>query len=524
MTDWGWIIDLADRMAVFAPDRRAIVDADSGKWFTCRELNARANKLANYLKDGIGLRKGDRVAVLSRNCIEYFDFFFATQKLGLVLVPLNFRLSDDEITHLMQMTGVSTLAYEDFFEERARGIISGSGVENVIGWGPAAADDAAADYGAVLRDGSDACPPRGSVEIEDPHLILFTGGTTGLPKGAVISHRSVYWNMVSEALSWNLGPRDTIFHVLPYFHTGGWNILTLPTLFAGGTLIISKKFDPEIALRIIEDYRCSIFFAAATMFMMMSQTGYFDKADFRSLKFMMSGAAPCPRSVMEPFWERSIPFMQGYGITEGGPNNLFMPFQRLSIEQLKEKWNSVGIPFLYCRALVAGDDGSEAAPGQMGELLLSGPVIFSGYWDNPGATSATLVNGWVHTGDMAMRDEEGFFYIVDRKKDMFISGGENVFPVEVEKVIAAHSRVAEVAVIGVPDPTWGEVGKAFVVPRPGESLEPAEIIQFAGERLGRYKVPKYVEIIESLPKSAVGKVLKKDLKINSQGTVRESSR
>ncbi|MHB8918712.1 MAG: class I adenylate-forming enzyme family protein [Desulfocucumaceae bacterium] len=511
MNDWGWVIDLAGRMAAFTPDREAIIDADSGRRYTCRELNNRANKLANYLQSGMGLRKGDRVAVLARNCIEYFDFFFATQKLGLVLVPLNFRLVDHEISQLLNLTGVSTLAYEHFFEERARLIIPGSRVKNIICWGRDPVNGAA-DYEKVLQLGSGGSPGRVQVEMGDPHLILFTGGTTGLPKGAVLSHRSVYWNMVSEALSWNLGPADTIFHVLPLFHTGGWNIVTLPTLFSGGTLIISSKFDPETTLRIIDEHCCSIMFAAATMFMMMSQTGYFGQAHLKSLKFMMSGAAPCPRSVMEPYWDRGIPFMQGYGITEGGPNNLFMPFQRLSMAQVRERWNSVGVPFLYCQARVADAGGAESAPGAMGELLLSGPVIFSGYWDNPGATEATLIDGWVHTGDIAMKDEEGFYYIVDRKKDMFISGGENVFPVEVEKVIAAHPGVAEVAVIGVPDPTWGEVGKAFVVSLPGQNLEPAEILKFAGERLGRYKVPKYVEIIDALPKSAVGKVLKKDLR------------
>ncbi|MCL6610196.1 MAG: long-chain fatty acid--CoA ligase [Peptococcaceae bacterium] len=511
MKDWGWIIDLAGRMAALIPGREALADADTGRRYTWRELNARANRLANYLRAGLGLGKGDRVAVLSRNCPEYFDFFFATQKLGLVLVPLNFRLADEEIVDLVKMIGIAVLAYEDFFEERARRIINGAGVAHSIGWGETVTGGTA-DYSAVLRDGSDTDPARAPLEIEDPHLILFTGGTTGLPKGAVISHRAVYWNMVSEVLSWNLGPADTIFHVLPLFHTGGWNIVTLPTLFAGGTLIISRKFDPEMTLKIIDQYRCSLFFAAATMFMMMSQAGYFRRADLTSLKFMMSGAAPCPRSVMEPYWERNIPFMQGYGITEGGPNNLFMPFQRLSMNQIKEKWNSVGVPFLYCRARVADEGGAEAGPGQMGELLLSGPVVFSGYWNNPEASAATLVDGWVHTGDIAVRDEEGFFYIVDRKKDMFISGGENVFPVEVEKVIAAHPQVAEVAVIGVPDPTWGEVGRAFVVPRPGQRPDPADIVKFAGERLGRYKVPRYVEIIDALPKSAVGKVLKKNLR------------
>ena len=517
MTDWGWMIDLAERMAAFTPGRRAIIDADSGESFTCREINARANKLANYLSAGLGLRKGDRVAVLSRNCIEYFDFFFASQKLGLVLVSLNFRLADDEMAHLLRLTGASVLAYEDFLEERALRIVAGTGIDRTIGWGRLTSGKAAR-YQEVLQGGSDAPPRRGRLEVEDPHLILFTGGTTGLPKGAVISHRSVYWNMVSEALSWNLGPGDTVFHVLPLFHTGGWNIVSLPVLFAGGTLIISRKFDPEVTLKIIEQHRCPLFFAAATMFRLMSQSGYFRQADLKSLKFMMSGAAPCPGSVMEPYWERNIPFMQGYGITEGGPNNLFMPFQRLGLDQLQDKWNSVGIPFLYCNARVVDEGGSEAAPGRMGELLLSGPVIFSGYWDNPEASAETLVDGWVHTGDIALRDEEGFYYIVDRKKDMFISGGENVFPVEVEKVLAAHPGVAEVAVVGVPDPTWGEVGKAFVVARPGAGPDPAEIISFAAERLGRYKVPKYLEMVEDLPKSAVGKVLKKDLRQLSKGT------
>jgi len=513
MNDWGWVIDLAGRMAAFTPDREAIIDADSGRSYTCRELNNRANKLANYLQSGIGLAKGDRVAVLARNCIEYFDFFFATQKLGLVLVPLNFRLADDEISQLLNMTGVSTLAYEVFFEERARLIIPGSLIKNTIVWGRASINSAA-DYEKILQGGSSGSLGRTHMEIEDPHLILFTGGTTGLPKGAVLSHRSIYWNMVSETLSWNMGPADTIFHVLPLFHTGGWNIATLPTLFSGGKLIISSKFDPEMTLKIIDHHRCSIMFAAATIFMMMSQTEYFKRADLKSLRFMMSGAAPCPRGVMEPYWDRDIPFMQGYGITEGGPNNLFMPFQRLSMAQVRDRWNSVGVPFLYCQARVANPDGAEAAPVTMGELQLSGPVIFSGYWGNAEATAATLIDGWVHTGDIAMKDEEGFFYIVDRKKDMFISGGENVFPVEVEKVIAAHPGVAEVAVIGVPDPTWGEVGMAYVVSLPGRSLEPAEILNFAGERLGRYKVPKYVEVIDALPKSAVGKVLKKDLRQN----------
>lgn len=248
-------------MAAFTPGRRAIIDADSGREFTWRDLDARANSLANYLRDGLGLQKGDRVAVLARNCIEYFDFFFATQKLGLVLVPLNFRLADEEIVSLMGLTGILALAYEDFFEERARKIISGSAVKYVICLGRAAGAGVK-PYGEILREAAGSSPRRPPQDVRDPHLILFTGGTTGLPKGAVISHRSVYWNMVSEVLSWQMGPADTAFHVLPLFHTGGWNIVTLPTLFAGGTLIISGKFDPEAALRIIDEHRCSLFFAA----------------------------------------------------------------------------------------------------------------------------------------------------------------------------------------------------------------------------------------------------------------------
>lgn len=342
-------------------------------------------------------------------------------------------------------------------------------------------------------------------------MILFTGGTTGPPKGAVLSHRAVFFNMLSETMSWQLGPGTVVPNLLPFFHTGGWNLVALPTLFAGGQLLINPTFDPGLTLRQVAEKKCSFLFAAPTMFRMISDYASFSKTDLSSLQFVMSGAAPCPVTVMEPYWERDVVYVQGYGITEGGPNNLYMPWYSLNWEQVKEKNQSVGKPFLYCRTRIIDQDEKDVAPGEMGELLLGGPVTFSGYWGKEEESVKTLRQGWVHTGDVARQDDDGFFYIVDRKKDMYISGGENVFPVEVEKVIASHPRILEAAVIGIPDAKWGEVGKAFIVLKQGEELKPEDLQDFVRARLARYKVPREVVFVDSIPKSVVGKVLKREL-------------
>lgn len=514
--NWNQTLDFLERRASFSPDWPVLYESDQNREYSYKELNQRASALAAYLTGDAGLQKGDRMAVLARNCVEYLDFFFAAIKTGIILVPLNVRLSAAELSGMLHQTKPRLLAYEKMFEEITAALKS-STVEKlmVLNKGQAQPGLKAENYNSILE----AKPGRfnSTIDIQpgDPLLLLFTGGTTGPPKAAVISHRAVFFNMLSETISWQLGPKTIAPGLLPFFHTGGWNLVTLPTMFAGGRVLINPTFDPELTLKQIEEKKCSFLFAAATMFRMISSQESFDKTDLSSLQFVMSGAAPCPVSVMEPYWEKGIKFVQGYGITEGGPNNLYLPWSALDWKEIKEKCQSVGRPFIYCQARIAGEDGEDNRPGQLGELLLGGPVTFSGYWDNPEETSSTLRHGWVHTGDIARQDEDGFYYIVDRKKDMYISGGENVFPVEVEKIIEAHHQVQEAAVIGIPDEKWGETGKAFIVLKPGASLDPEDIKNYLAGKLARYKLPQEVIFVDSIPKSSVGKVLKKLLAENN---------
>jgi len=510
--NWNQTLDFLERRASFSPDWPVLYESDRNREYSYLELNQRASALAAYLTGKANLQKGDRMAVLARNCVEYIDFFFAALKTGIILVPLNVRLSAAELSDMLRQTKPRLLAYEEAFEEISSAL-ENSTIEKLVVLKKERSQLAlkAENYDAILETNSGRSSSPVDIQPEDPLLLLFTGGTTGPPKAAVISHRAVFFNMLSETISWQLGPKTVVPGLLPFFHTGGWNLVTLPTMFAGGQVLINPTFDPELTLKQIEEKKCSFLFAAATMFRMISAQDSFEKTDLSSLQFVMSGAAPCPVSVMEPYWEKEIKFVQGYGITEGGPNNLYMPWYSLSWKEVKEKCQSVGKPFIYCQARIVDENGEEKKPGQLGELILGGPVTFSGYWNNPDETKNTLRHGWVYTGDIARKDEDGFYYIADRKKDMYISGGENVFPVEVEKIIEAHPQVQEAAVIGVPDEKWGETGKAFVVLKPGESIVPEDIKKYLGDKLARYKLPREVILVDGIPKSSVGKVLKKML-------------
>jgi len=514
--NWNHSLDILERRAAFSPGWPVLHDSGKSSDFTYADLNYRASAIAAFLKETAGLKKGDRVAVLSRNCVEYIDLFFAAVKTGVIMVPLNVRLSETELSNMLKQTTPRLLFYEKVFEETVSKLEQNMLEKKIVLKDPTQKKELNADdYQGILESFPRSYENRTPIDPEDPLLLLFTGGTTGPPKAAVISHRAVFFNMLSEAMSWQLGPHTVAPGLLPFFHTGGWNLVTLPTIFAGGRVLISPGFDPELTLKQIEKEKCSFLFAAATMYQMISSLDYFKKADLSSLQFVMSGAAPCPVSVMEPYWNKNIIFVQGYGITEGGPNNLYMPWSALSWEQIKEKNQSVGKPFLYCRARIVDNDRNEVKEGEMGELLLSGPVTFSGYWNNPGESEKTLRQGWVHTGDIARQDNEGFYYIADRKKDMYISGGENVFPVEVELAIKSHDLISEAAVVGIPDDKWGETGKAFVILKSGANLKPENVQDYLQDRLARYKIPREVSFVKEIPKSSVGKVLKRILVENN---------
>ncbi|MFX1310016.1 MAG: AMP-binding protein [Promethearchaeota archaeon] len=506
-SEFSWIGDWAYRRALLSPNQEAIFDNIEKKLYTYKDLNLRANKLARVLLNN-GISKGDRVAMFSTNRIECIDLFLATGKIGAILVPFNVRLSIQEIEYLIKKTSPTIFFYESKLTDTVSQLKEKTLINNfiIMGRNSVLSDSNIKD---LMNKLSYSEVERPILNFEDPHLILFTGGTTGLPKGAVLSHRLIFWNSVNTILSWSLRPDDIQPLLFPLFHTGGWNVLLVPFYHLGAKTILLGDFDPIETIRIISEEKCSIVIGVPTMFHMMANTPLFDKTAFDSVRIFISGGAPCPVAIMEKYWAKNKLFKMGYGLTEVGPNNFYLPESHI-----KEKPTSVGLPVLHCDMKIINTKTNKVVKqGEVGELLLKGPHIFSGYWNDPEDTKETIEpDGWVHTGDLAMQDEESFYYIVGRRKEMYISGGENVYPVEIEELLFKHPAIDLAAVIGVPDDKWGEVGKAFLTLKSGKTLDVEEIRNYLIDRLAKYKIPKYFEIRDSLPTSATGKILKRELK------------
>lgn len=502
--DWTWIGDWASRRALLTPSREAFYDYTSDTRYTFEQLNSRASQLANVLSAN-GIKKGDRVATYSKNRMEMVDLFLATGKVGAIMVPFNVRLAAPETSYLLHKTKPKVLLLDpevsQQFEEPRKNL------QNCKVFSMGSNESFDPSITNIMDEARDSVEVRPTLDFSDPHLIVFTGGTTGLPKGAVLSHRLIFWNSVNTITSWGLRPDDVQPLLFPLFHTGGWNVLLVPFLHLGAKTILMGDFDAAEILQVIQREKCSIVIGVPTMFQMMAQHDTFQTTSFDSVRVFISGGAPCPVAIMENYWARGKYFKMGYGLTEVGPNNFYLPESLI-----KRKPSSVGFPVLHCDTRVVDDDNKPVSLGKAGELLLRGPHAFSGYWEEPEETAKTIeADGWVHTGDLVVVDDEGFYFIVGRKKDMFISGGENVFPTEIEEVLYKHPSILEAAVIGVPDEKWGEVGKAVVSLKKGASLTPEEIHKYLDGKLARYKIPKYYEIRDSLPKSAAGKILKREL-------------
>ncbi len=509
-----YIGDYLHRRQIYSPDKLAIIDAGKTpeRRLTYRQMNERANRLANWLRDVAGIRKGDRVAILARDGVEHLDCFFACSKLGAIHTALNWRLHWRELADIVARVTPGVLIYSDDFretvaslEEATRGTdhairhylhIEGPGIPGSL------------HFETVLQESPADPVSCESVTHEDIVALIFTGGTTGFPKAAQVSHRMIAWNTLNTVIH-DLTHNDIYLNVFPMFHTGGLFVYTLPQIILGGTTILIRQFDPAQVLHLIERERVTVFAGVPTMYQMMTQAPNWAEADLSSLRFCTSGGAPLPVPLVEQYTrEKGIRFKQGFGMTEFGPG-IFA----LAPEDAVRKAGSIGRPNFFVDARIVDDDNRPLGPRQVGELVLKGPSICSGYFGDPEATAALLdEEGWFHTGDLACYDEEWYFYIVDRKKDMFISGGENVYPVEIEAVLYQHPAVHMCAVIGVPDPKWGEVGLACVVLKPGMMTTEEELLAFMQERLARYKVPKRVVFMESLPISAAGKILKRELR------------
>ncbi len=509
-----WIGNYLSSRAKISPNKVAIVDLDNKLNFTYSELEQRANRLAKVLKEDICIESQDRVAFISRNRIELIDAYYATGKINAILVPYNARLSAKELGQLIDKETPKVVFYEDIFGEMLRPVFDERPqLEKVVLINPEGENTLGArEYSSLLDSKDGEAVSYSESNLEDIHLIIHTGGTTGLPKGGLISHRSELFNSFNEICTWGLNHEDSALILLPMFHTGGWNLLTLPLLHVGGTIYINRQFDPSLSLKVIEEEKTTLLFGAATIFRMMTEAPEFEKADLSSLKWIMAGAAPTPINIMQKFWDKGIKFVLGYGMTEAGPNNISAPAQFMDMETIKAKYESVGKPMYLTMVKIIDDDGNEITePNVAGELIWAGPQIFSGYWGNEEATKETLVDGWVYTGDMANRDEDDFYYIVGRKKNMFISGGENVFPPEVETALYEIPEINEVCVFGVPDEHWGEVGKAIVSLKAGQLIAKDEILEKLKGRLAKYKIPKYITFVDDVPKNNVGKIVVKQV-------------
>jgi fatty-acyl-CoA synthase len=492
-TDW-----LA-RRAQLTPGRIALVDRVGGTQASYAQWNERANRTARLLRR-LGVRKGDRVAVYASNCPEYLDLFWAAPKIGAVLQNLNWRLTVHELQGIVASGSPKVFIYGPEWREQARQLKSSfSTVEHVV----AITDPGPGELGLAERDAMSAdleAPPE--LTLDDPWGIYYTGGTTGLPKGAVLTHGNITWNSVNTVTSWGLHAGHSAPLQLPFFHIGGPNIFMAPLVHVGGTTILCSGFDPEETFDLVEQAGITHYVGVPTMFQMLQQHPRWSTTDFSRLQLVISGGAPCPLPVMEKFWERGVDFKMGYGLTEASGNNFWLP-----PGEVRRKKGSVGYPNFHIDMKVVREDGTDCDPDEAGELLIRGPHVFAGYWNDPEATAATIRDGWLHTGDIAMRDDDGCYTVLGRSKEMFISGGENVYPAEIESALMAHPSVTAAAVVGVPHDTWGEVGRAFIVVAAG--YDEAKLRAYLTERLARYKLPRSIVVVDALPLTAIGKIDKK---------------
>lgn len=491
--------DLLGERTRLTPDGLAIVDVATGARLTFAGMNRRAEACARVLVHALGRSKGDRVGLLAHNSLEFLDVVFAAAKTGTVLVPLNTRLTARELSRIVEHSGLRTLFFDPELEPTVAELRERIRLDHWVGLRH--------DYPQLLDRVSGTPFTSARCDGEDLFALLYTSGTTGTPKGVMIPHRMMAWNAYNTVMCWQLRADDVTSIFTPLYHAGGLTVFLTPLIAIGGTSVLHRHFDAAEVWRTIETEKCTVVLGVPTIWKMLSDAPEFMSADLAHVRWFISGGAPLPDAVAETYRRRGIVFRQGYGLTEAGVNCFAM-----SDEESARKPGSIGKPFMMTGAKLVDEEGHDVPPGEVGELWLRGPHVSLGYWNAPEATAAAFDrDGWFHTGDMARADEERFYYVAGRRKDMFISGGVNVYPAEIEAELLQHPAVSDAAVIGVPDERWGEVGVAFVVPRGGAQPSPEALVAFLGDRLARYKLPRAVVQVEALPRTAYGKVAKPEL-------------
>lgn len=474
--------------AALTPNRRALTF--EGVTWTYADMQERIDWVAGDLAAG-GVCHGDRVAFLGLNQPAFFESMFGAARLGAIFVPLNFRLTTAELAFIIEDAGIHTLVVDS----DCRKLVEGIEVRRLM--------DAEADRATV--NPLDAPDPVAADEVA---VIMYTSGTTGRPKGAMLTHANLWWNNVNGMFGLDVLEDDVTLVVAPLFHIGGLNVTTLISWQKGAEVVLHRSFDPGACLEDIPRYGVTTMFGVPAMFLFISQHPNFGQADLTSIRLLVCGGAPVPEPLIKLYNGRGIPINQGYGLTETAPMVSFLP-----PEWSLAKLGSAGLPTLLGEVRVVDADNTPVGSMRKGEICTRGPNVMKGYWRRPDATAAAIdPEGWFHTGDAGYVDEDGFLYVSDRIKDMVISGGENVYPAEVESVLLDHPAISEVAVIGLPDDRWGEAVVAVVALRPDTTLTLDELRDFAAERLARYKLPSRLETVAVLPRNPAGKVLKFELR------------
>jgi fatty-acyl-CoA synthase len=463
------------------PDKAAL--RWQGQDISYAELAHRVERMAAALA-ARGIARGDRVAVLAYNCPEYLELLFACARLGAVLVTLNWRLAPPEWAYILEHAGARLLVHEPEFTAGLDGLKL-----RLI--------RAGLDIGAC--QGGDVPPPAG--QPDDPLLLVYTSGTTGKPKGAVHTAATLSANAAAAVEAHGMTADDRILTFLPMFHVGGLNNQTLPALSLGATVILQQRFAPDAALAAIESERPTIILLVPAVMKALIEHPRFAATDLSSLRFAMAGSSVVPVELIRAFHARGLPVGQIYGSTETGPVSIV-----LKREDAMRKEGACGVPALGVQVRLVDDNGRDVAQGAPGEVLIQAPNLMRGYWRDEAATRGAFLDGWYRTGDIGRRDDEGFYWVDERKKDMIISGGENIYPAELEAILEASPAIAECAVVARPDPRWGEVPVAVVVRRPGAALEAPDVLALFEGRLARFKHPRGVVFADSLPRNAMGKV------------------
>lgn len=504
------------KRAHLSPSEESLVEVERGQRYTFRDLNLYANRVAQMLC-AQGVKRGERIAMLMMNEVEYIASYLAIAKIGAVMVPLNWRLVPNELAYILQDADASFVLFDAEFDETVK-VLHSQHKNDVRTWlrigDPNTAPDFAKDFHALASSQSPDEPQIGA-EGDDLLFIMYTSGTTGHPKGVMHSHNTVMWSSITSLATSDVRYRDRYLLALPMFHVAA----LLPVMICiqrGCTMVLLRAFDFGNILKTIDHEKATIFLGVPAILQFMLLHPDFEKYSLASLRWLVCGAAPVPIPLLEAYQKLGIDVNQAYGLTEsGGPGCLLAP------EEARSKIGSTGRAFFHTEIRVVDTAGNDVPPDEPGELIIRGKHVMLGYWKKPEATAETLRNGWLYTGDIATIDQDGCVTIKDRLKDMIISGGENIYPAEIESVLMGFDKIKEVAVIGQKSQKWGESPVAVVVPKDGVQLEAEEVLAFCRDKLAKYKQPKDVAFTNALPRNPAGKILKKDLRDKFPGPAPE---